>query len=134
MNREQIMQLEGRELDEAIAIKVMNLCVLDTLQLYGDGCVVSDRGIVEWMKHPMYGKTEDPDFLEPYSTDMNAAWEVVEKINDPWWIHLEVTGQSWYACNFWNYKTGEQSETVHFQTAPEAICKASLLAVMEVES
>jgi hypothetical protein len=66
----------------------------------------------------------------PYSTDLVAAWEVEAKMRElKWWIHIEVTGNLWYAVNYWNCETSEHSEVVHCNTIMESICKAALLAL-----
>jgi hypothetical protein len=126
MTKEEILAMEaGREIDFLVAVHVMNLCVLDNVQMYGDGCVMSDNGFDEWMKHPMFGKTEDPDLLEPYSTNISAAWEVFLKVDHDKErskiVHLSF--DQWVCC-FDDIKSSE------CKSAPLAICKAALLAVM----
>jgi hypothetical protein len=139
LKREDIISMvPGRELDELVAEKVMNLCVLDTVQQYGDGCVVSDKGFDEWTIHPYHGKIDDPDLLEPYSTNISSAWEVVAKFNSMGWrVHLAVDPDYTQADIIKNkssesYGTGwERVDGNNAETTPLAICKAALLAVME---
>jgi hypothetical protein len=124
VTREDIEKMEaGRELDFLVAVNVMNLCVLDTLQSYGDGCVMSDKGMDEWFKHSEYGKIADPDSLEPYSANISAAWEVMEKFDR-------------YEIGLWEGKVsaalGTPGYYAHGETAQLAICRAALLAVMNL--
>jgi len=66
--------------------------------------------------------------LPEFSTDISAAWKVVEKMNNGLW--LENHGVIWMAKfpfkdnGYW---------MVSGNTAPLAICRAALLAVMEKE-
>lgn len=75
-----------------------------------DACVMND--------HEGYGKSD-------WTGDISAAWEVVEKIGS-----VKVLGpnieREWYASVLGNRNFG-----VFAKSAPEAICKAALIAVME---
>jgi len=67
----------------------------------------------------------NPDSRWRPSEDISAVWEVVEKMGDC--LHLKQHGEqgeweAWF-CGYPNSKA-------HGETAPEAICKAALLAVM----
>jgi len=98
MTRDEILAMKpGRELDALIAEKVMGW----------------SWGIIG-------------DLIPAYSTDISAAWEVVEEMGDC--LHLRQHGEqgeweAWF-CGYPNSKA-------HGETAPEAICKAALLAVMD---
>jgi len=127
MTRDEILSMEaGRELDAWIAEKVMHLCVLDDVQGYGDGCVMSDKGFGEWGKHPMYGKVEDPDILPPYSTDISAAFEVEEEMrgDEIWWKYTN------YVKRIILLKKGSCNEFDMMHAPADTRCKAALLAVM----
>lgn len=136
MTRDEIMAMvPGREMDALVAEKVMNLCVLDQVHQYGDGCVVSDKGFDEWMSHPEYGRIDDPDLLPPYSTDIAAAWEVMEK----WGFQAQAGYQGGdYFCSIMYGFDGEGTplygEVGDCASAPEAICKAALLTLIEEET
>ncbi len=72
--------------------------------------------------------------VEKYSTDINAAWKVVEKLrNEDYWFEL-VTPKSFsldYKCYFQLDDT--EVECIH-ETAPKAICLAALkLKGIEIE-
>ena len=64
-------------------------------------------------------------FLIPfYSTDMGAAWKVVEKVKKRW-MFLSWTGKQW--------NIGFHEQTVAFApTAPLAIVRAAIKAVAEL--
>lgn len=133
MSKEKILAMKaGRELDALVADKVMNLCVVDTLQTYGEGCVASDKCMDEWFKHPEYGKNADPDSLETYSSNISAAWEVFEKNGYQGGISYQGSD---YFCELWS-AWDESGAGVHVraiaETAPEAICKAALIANLSI--
>jgi hypothetical protein len=117
MNRDEILAMEpGRELDALVAEKVMGY-KLHYPENY-DQCTVDKGHII--------------DCFEP-STDISAAWEVVEK-----YFYVEVRKVNtklelgnggiwcWRACVS---KGDGYSSIATSETAPEAICKAALLAV-----
>lgn len=107
----------GRELDALVAEKVMGLDVNRT----GPETM--------WFARPMGGNWDD---LKDYSTDIAAAWEVVEAVKarkiDQGWFDLGFANGSWGAT----FRTGayyEPIEHVRAPTAPHAICLAALKAV-----
>lgn len=121
----------GRELDALIAEKVFEGYILD-YNNYGNFLVAfktDSEGIAIW---------ED---LPNYSTDISAAWQVVEKLKDTldgnkWTgeFNLFYNGQD-YEC-WWSfsrqtedglYETSKEAGVA--DTAPLAICLASLKAV-----
>ena len=140
----------GRELDALVAEKVMGLCVdcvfradrfLDaswetlvppswvghdegrmtgsSVYVVGDitRCTVHDMPLWSWSRHV-------------YSTDIAAAWQVVEKMQTPemeeWEFNTSTDGDKWEAT-FWMGDTfNDSGET---DTAPHAICLAALRAV-----
>lgn len=112
----------GRELDALIAEKVMGL---KNIRLANDGR--SD--------YLCYGKP-DSIFLEgkivpAYSTDISAAWLVVEKMQDNDWAfildNMEDFIGNWQA-HFEKDKSGWSADS---ESAPHAICLAALKAIIE---
>lgn len=108
MTREEILGMEaGRELDALILEYVFNDC-----DYHGDYLIT----------------VEERDFHP--STDIKAAWEVRE------WITENIGGMKIINvcdelpeyCDIWNGKEYIEAQGL---TAPEAICKAALLAVLE---
>jgi len=69
--------------------------------------------------------------LPPYSTDIAAAWTVVEKLiertpeED---IHIEHLHGEWAVDCFYSVHFGGWDECVLAETAPLAICRAALIA------
>lgn len=87
-----------------------------------------DFDIVDGIIARYIPNTNDVEQFSP-STDISTAWEIVVKMEkriDGAWMHLHQDESKWWGCTFDNNKNeGIASE------APEAICKAALLAVME---
>jgi hypothetical protein len=68
----------------------------------------------------------------PYfpSIDIADGWEVIEKMKKRnWRIALNFEDDKWTALFYWD--PNKQACEAVAGTAPEAICKAALLAVME---
>lgn len=138
----------GREMDALIAEKVMGHrpeygCFVD--DGHSDDCVtdICDCVIAESLhkdgeKFPdkcQYWRVVDPF---PYSTDIAAAWEVVEKIKDTNMDSYKYGANSFelsrnrpmqpsrlYACRFNSNNNGYS----YAETASLAICRAALKAV-----
>ena len=112
MNREEIMRLEGRELDAAV-----------------HECVFGRR--VKWATpSAAFNFPFDPDTrmrIPHYSTDIAAAWQVVERMRERGlYFELGVASKAPYAKAWlWNKDNYWQAEG---RTAPEAICRAALWA------
>lgn len=69
----------------------------------------------------------DEPCVKRYSTDIAAAWKVVEKINRMWAI-TRLPSENIYQAAFIDRAPLLE---VAAETAPLAICRAALLAVME---
>ena len=125
MNRKEILEMPaGREMDALIAEKVIGWRI-DELTAYspsGSSCARHPKG--DW-------------WLNYYSTNMDAAWEIVEKfVSKGYGVHV-------YRHGDWNDKNGKRYwqsymdfrfPIVDADTAPLAICRAALLAVMDASS
>lgn len=110
MDRETILAMKpGRELDSLVENHVFGLPFVDN----------------ETLRCPYY------------STDISAAWEVVEKFKDNGPV-VNMLNNAIFFPDGWHCKLGEDqsySEKYHVygcDTAQEAIAKAALLAVLEV--
>ncbi|MNW44598.1 hypothetical protein D3C74_218360 [compost metagenome] len=115
MTREEIMSMEpGRELDRLVALKVM--------------------GYEPSKMEPKLVRKGAVAFLpEPYSWNISAAWEVVEKMKQNNWFFIlsdNLFSDNWEASFFWE-PNQEMVDSIS-KSAPEAICKAALLAVLAV--
>ena len=145
MTKEEILTMEaGEELDRLVAIEVMGEPIPEftpenafALQLAGSP-VKSPQG--SWLCLCAYDEGDIPRWRPlHYSTDISAAWPVVEKLTEEWTkrnkpISIEVI----YDCGAyetkvetWNDDKKDWNEPIFSgscEAAPEAICKAALLA------
>lgn len=100
MTQDDVMRLEGRELDEAVARDVLGLT---------------------WS--PVAGPV-------PYSRDIDAAWQVVERMLTLGWhlnlMSLHRDGSLWSA-EF--EAAAETTRHIYGESAPLAICRAALAAL-----
>lgn len=107
MTRDEILAMPaGREMDEMIARKVINRKI---------GIRAYDRR------------------LPHYSTDIAAAWEVAEKLGS-FWIDHTVSDLGIDVEFFTSLDHSKERLVATADTAPLAICRAALLAVMEDEN
>lgn len=133
MKTKQAPPAPGRELDALVAEKVMGLRVKRN-RITGLMTVDPDSGNTERGLHPVASIVPP---LHRYSTDISAAWEVVEKIVSLTCdesFHLDslgFDGEEW-RCILWQIND-EKSWSLRVvgeaATAPEAICLAALKAV-----
>lgn len=118
LTREQVLGMEaGPEMDELVAVMIMG---------YESSKV--RNGWVELGNFATYPKR--------YSTDIAAAWEVVEKVREKGWGMAIVNAFSQepdgpgYGCHLRN---GMKTHTGYAETAPLAICRAALLTTIQGE-
>lgn len=128
MNREEVLKLDGRALDEEVA-----------LHLFGAVLVTRfDSGEVAGRTMSLPDGGERP--LPRYSADMGAAWEVWQEVRR-WY---SVDRAKWTA--FWNELLAMAEEDRRYmrddglrfaewilqEMRPEHLCRAALLAVWSV--
>lgn len=117
----------GRELDALVAEKIIKL----SAKYWRPTCFVNDHELDAnvWC-YDCSGMVDDQERVpEHYSTEIAAAWLVVEKLatqglrlsldafgGDPWWV--EFADEQW-----------ERGAQATANTAPHAICLAALKAV-----
>lgn len=113
----------GRELDALVAEKVMGLSYYPVwTNSYGQHVphAVFDKGVKQ--------NVVTCGYLKPYSTDIAAAWEVVEKFNGLYIGESESDpGRHW-----WQFVDSNEQDSyigAEGKTAPHAICLAALKAV-----
>lgn len=101
----------GRELDALVAEKVMGWTV-----------ALEDRGPCRvWRPHENSAERSQP--IPPYSTSIEAAWEVVEKMRQrEFGFSLNDAWIAWFLAAPNEYQADAD-------TAPHAICLAALKAV-----
>jgi hypothetical protein len=113
----------GRELDALIAEKVMGIKHPITIH--------RDKTAYQWGS-----ATDEWEFLPEYSTDIAAAWKVVEKLGlcvwpteDAKWFAFQDRFDSSYGEEYWFGGENFLSRYVIADTAPHAICLAALKAL-----
>jgi hypothetical protein len=70
------------------------------------------------------------------STDISAAWAVVEKIKENPYLYPQIIWSHSWVCKIWRNNPNDNEDfgwlaEVYAPTAPEAICRAGLAAVSE---
>ncbi|HUV53493.1 MAG TPA: hypothetical protein VMW64_10545 [Dehalococcoidia bacterium] len=146
MTKEEILAMEaGKKLDILVAQKVMDHPMPDfipenALDLYLAGAPIHYDS---WSCVCCYDEGDVPKWVpDPYSSDISASWRVVEKLTEEWTkrnkpISIEVI-EVIYDCGAyeakietWNEDKYDWNEPIFSGSctaAPEAICKAALIA------
>lgn len=117
--------MSEREIDALVAEKVMGLGIVEEHSKYE-------------LCHEVDGKSCG-GIVPHYSTDIAAAWAVVEKIqgmfiktfdgNKNDWDCFEVDVRAWKSSDGWGWSCRINGWTACADTAPMAICLAALSAV-----
>ncbi|ETT55209.1 hypothetical protein BSK66_31175 [Paenibacillus odorifer] len=123
LTREEILAMEpGPALDEITAeiacgrkVRMLNEVTNNSFKPQYDKKVI-DEGAGRY------------NIIPRYSSDISAAWEVLEKFKQYSVMKAAGWGKE-YDCRIWVGITGDQW-SVQAKTASEAICKAALLAVL----
>ena len=115
MTRDEIEIMEGRELDAAVAEFIMEWEVQ-----YIEGGLLD--GVYVWVTPA--GKWVGLNLHEHYSTDIAAAWKVVEMMHSPE-VRRHENGD-WFCDPFSDDR--DYDDWVIAPTAPLAICRAMLIA------
>lgn len=118
----------GRELDALVAVHIMGW---QPDNIYGA------RGQLagQWIYTPEGNISDIPH----YSTDIAAAWQVVEKLRErsfySSYTDLSLdTGKGWYSWHFHDHRPlSAYSSDATASTVPLAICLAALKAVGAIE-
>lgn len=123
MTRERIEQMPaGREIDMRIA-EMLHGSYHDWQSC--EWCLSEERGYAK-------GETASNVHGQRYSTDIAAAWQVIEKMrNEGWFFDIgdEVETPEIYV----RFHRQDGASLVIADTAPLAICRAALIATMEAE-
>ena len=144
MTREEILAMEaGREFDTLVAEKVMGHSMPDFIPEHALGLYLAGTPIHydSWTCVCRYDEGDTLKWVpDPYSSDISAAWQVVEKmIGQEYNFELssalayttggEFEGANWYVA----FTGGLEDKTYDTArlTAPSAICVAALLAKFE---
>ena len=124
MMREEIKRLEGRELDAAVAEHVMGW------ERYGP------PGF-EYLGNPRTDPETDPDWsrVPRYSTDIAAAWQVVELMRERGWtMRLYEWQKGGSTACFFRHNGRLEEHWASGRNPAEAISRAALLAVCGEEN
>lgn len=141
MNRDEILALEpGEELDALVAEQVMGVALH-----WERPAIVGNR--LEWVRcEASRGElrvADDDKPVPPYSNEIDAAWEVVEHLrNNHFAVRIEANRfRNLRLVQVWSNDThpkggfalqGESGDARHPEEVAEHVCKAALLAVMQV--
>lgn len=136
LTREKILSMEpGRELDALVAKHVKG-CENAPSIFYSDlditksyYCIVGspaseEVNVIEYIDGEWIQYSFNP------STDISAAWEVVERTGEKFSWQIQKEGYYWNEEGIWEVQCGGMGEMIKSRPVPEAICKAALLAVM----
>jgi len=149
MTKEEILAMEaGRELDALIATEIMRYQGVGFYRRKSrftsgwEPCAIGDvtPDTPEWKAQLAIWREDGEVFaVKLYSTDILYAWQVVEKVRE-WGCHVdvdcllrEIHCQIWYPTKEYPKLVWESPWVVVVsQEAPIAICKAALLAKLEI--
>lgn len=118
--------------------EILNMPAGDEIDALISQCVFGNK--IQWFDGPggpvitggTYEKIRTWNKVSSYSTNMAAAWEVVEKVaGEDSELSVRITGE--YLGNGWRcvFTNAFVDYDVMAKTAPLAICRAALLAVMD---
>jgi len=113
MTHEEIRSMvPGPEMDRLVAKEVMGFVTYEDFPV-----------------HAVYTGSPTPTSFRPWqpSNNIAAAWEVVHKVKN---IQIQRKANGNFTVR-WNIERFNGWNVVESPSAPEAICKAALLAVME---
>lgn len=145
LTKEDILGMEaGRELDCLVALKVMNYIPASHNWWLPKGgkfnCSIEEAS--EWLSEKECGiewsgkKYQGiPIYMFNPSSNIETAWKVVKRLNLKYTFSVSkgYSDEGWSCLFFWSDGSGDNSEyhIAYGQTAPLAICRAALLAVLE---
>jgi hypothetical protein len=130
--REQILnEPAGRQMDAWVAEFVMGWPQWDFKNDWEGSFPMwrDDEGVL------LYTTYDDPHYWSP-SKDIAAAWQVVEKLHGPYTLNVftsDFDRSVGFCCHIRRVGTFPSSFAYEYgDTAPLAVCRAALLAVLEV--
>ena len=144
MNRDDILNKEaGPEMNALVAEYVMGQTDFDHPGFFwNEGTTEDGKDGWDGFNCPRCGapKGDTGKCVKHYSTDISAAWEVIEKLKQLGFLIIRLaTGD--ILGNFWQFqcadkwreisRDGDKDYFANAPTAPLAICQAALLAMLE---
>jgi hypothetical protein len=141
LTREQVLNAEpGIELDILVAEHVFGWRRISGPEYDYDGPVEHGEVLIPpnmseahaYAMMPPRGIVELSYFVNRHwSKDISAAWDVINGMHQKsWWVVLSREDELWHAMFFWD--PHQTAIEVDSELAPEAICKAALLAVLDL--
>jgi hypothetical protein len=133
MTRDEILAMEsGRELDAIIAEKLMGWTEFSPI----DATIDYGVGVNGYRRNYAKDECGRCTWFPFYSTDISAAWEVVEKMRVDHIYNMADFGRNMHKekqhyVRFHPLNSGNTADDwlPRFYTLPEAICKAALLTL-----
>ncbi|PZD95205.1 hypothetical protein DNH61_11640 [Paenibacillus sambharensis] len=115
----------GRELDALVAEKVLGW----------KQCSVEGTAKIAYGKPSDFRDHEPRVRIGDYSTDIAAAWEVVEKMrSNDYLLDIGNGSGAGYAAMFYNPNKTIFLIGPYTETAPDTICKAALLVMIKEDA
>lgn len=131
MTKEEILNMKpGRELDALIATKIFGWYFKKMPT--GKMLLPPDNDERKYFA-AVWDENGIPGYLPEYSTDISAAWEVVEKLNEKFEVSilLDINGfANIYLFLPQNLFYDAEFEVENYTSLPEAVCKVALMAVI----
>ena len=116
MTREEILNMSaGREVDALIAEKLMEVSSVRLFREVWTGCIDGQRNVIDH-----------------YSTRISDAFSIFGQQPNYRMVNVGYSDYSWY-CEIQSHDLGKPLIKASADTAPLAICRAALLAVMSEE-
>ena len=123
-DREQVLMMEpGPAFNTLIAIEVMGWKLVTTRD--PTGALKGGEPFKNWVDGNGRGIVEPENFCP--STDIAAAWEVVEKMDEVMWTLTWLTDSRVWQARFIDILPMPEAEA---PTTPLAICRAALLVTL----
>ena len=139
MSKDEILALQpGRELDAIVAEKVMGFSRKKSPRdINGefDGLDILVPTGIDHSKfnYPPKGEIALTYFVPTYSMELTQAWKVFCKFG--YQAEVKYSGTDWYCNIMWGFNERGVGRwyCAEGRTAPEAICKAAILAILGVD-
>jgi hypothetical protein len=123
MTRDEILNMPaGREMDIKIHVEIMGWMELDNSLRLSKSRIFNK---------PEVGTMYDYN-VPNYSTDIAAAWQVVDEMWEKGFFHELAKARGGEIARIGNKE--KDTGDVFAETAPLAICRAALLAMMEADN
>jgi len=137
MTRDEMLAMKpGRELDELVIRHIMNIPVVESVDIFSQEPFPAAWWVEDEGWYIADERDEDGLIYRPFnpSEDISAAWEVVGKLQNDYVLDFKLE-RKYCVAEMKFVAVFEDLDgkkwVAHGWIAPEAICKAALLAVMD---